>query len=140
MSEKPASARLDLLLRESAQWRRSAEDVSARHHALLDEHRRLFRGLHLAAKLARLPAPGAAPPRPGPLSFADRESQNLASADRHIVEGEARVARQRDMIDALRRDGYDTALAEALLAVFLRTLDAWQAHRNAIAGAVEPAE
>jgi len=39
----------------------------------------------------------------------------LAMADRHIAQGRARIAAQSLMIEGLRSEGHDTALAEALL-------------------------
>ncbi len=50
----------------------------------------------------------------------DRElwEQHLALAERHIVDGEATIARQRQIVAELERDGHDTARARALLAQF----------------------
>lgn len=151
MSATHDPANLDRLLREAEEVRRTAEEVAARYRAALAERRRLSRGSRpeLAAGLrALLAAPrperppmqrAAAPPAAHNTDIA-RETDNLARAERHLAEGEERVERQREMVIQLRRDGHDTARAEALLAQFLRTLDAWQTHRNAVAGAVSSAQ
>ena len=46
----------------------------------------------------------------------------LEMAERHVREGEAHVARQRDLVAELRRDGHDTEQAEQLLTTFEATL------------------
>ena len=47
---------------------------------------------------------------------------HLAMAQRHVVAGTDRVARQRAIVVALARQGYDTEAAEALLATMEDTL------------------
>ena len=46
----------------------------------------------------------------------------LEMAERHICESEARVTRQREIVEKLRRDGHSTHAAEALLAIFEKAL------------------
>jgi hypothetical protein len=58
--------------------------------------------------------------------------EELAQADRHIAEGEARLARQADLIARMVADGRDTALPEELLDTMERTLAAMRAHRELI--------
>lgn len=43
---------------------------------------------------------------------------DLARAERHVEEGERRIARQRELIDFLFASGHDTKLARALLQTF----------------------
>jgi hypothetical protein len=43
---------------------------------------------------------------------------SLAQAERHVVEGERHVARQRNLVTALERDGHDTSRAVQLLCQF----------------------
>ena len=49
----------------------------------------------------------------------------LAQAERHVTEAEARIARQREIIAELDRDGHERTAAKArqLLATFQQTLD-----------------
>jgi hypothetical protein len=141
MSAERHSTGLDRLLGETARLRRSAEDLSARSVAILAERRELFRARPALpaspSKPGRLRPPhGASPTRNHIIDIA-REIAQLVVADRHIAEGEARLARQREMIEELRRDGHDTDRAEALLAAFARSLETWRTHRNAIAGSVK---
>ncbi len=44
--------------------------------------------------------------------------EHLAKAERHVEIGERDLAKQRALIDELRRDGHDTRAAEKLLATF----------------------
>jgi hypothetical protein len=46
----------------------------------------------------------------------------LEMAQRHVAEGEVRVARQTALVAELARDGHNTARAEALLATLKNTL------------------
>jgi hypothetical protein len=50
----------------------------------------------------------------------DREmlKRHLALAEEHIATGEKNIARQRDLIAQLERDGYDTASARTFLREF----------------------
>jgi hypothetical protein len=58
--------------------------------------------------------------------------QNLATADRHITEGEARIARQAKVVRELDADGHNTTLAEALLRAMQRNVDLMNVHRQLI--------
>ena len=49
--------------------------------------------------------------------------RHLAQAERHVEEGEAHIARQRDLIRKLERDGHGTRAAR----LFLRSLEETQA-------------
>ena len=58
--------------------------------------------------------------------------QNLATADRHITEGEGRIAQQAKIVRELDADGHNTNLAQALLGVMQRNLDVMNVHRQQI--------
>jgi hypothetical protein len=58
--------------------------------------------------------------------------EELALADRHIAEGEARILRQRTLVAELEVDGHDTSLAEALLGTMEQSLVVLHAHRRLI--------
>ena len=58
--------------------------------------------------------------------------EELAQAARHIAAGEARLARQADLIARMVADGHDTVLPEELLDTMERTLAAMRAHRELI--------
>ena len=60
------------------------------------------------------------------------ERRHLAKAERDLVEGEDRIARQAGLVEQLRGHGRDTAGAEALLETLRRTLEAWRDHRDTI--------
>ena len=47
--------------------------------------------------------------------------QYLAGAETHVRQGEVHLARQRQLIAALERDGHDTTQAERLLTTFEET-------------------
>ena len=68
--------------------------------------------------------------------------QDLAAADRHIAEGQARIAQQADVVCALDADGHDTTDAQNLLRVMQESLDAMNAQRQQIVRALTcaPAE
>jgi hypothetical protein len=57
-----------------------------------------------------------------------RETE-LEMAQRHVRQGEARVAAQRELVEELRRDGHDMTQAEKLLVTFQTTL---ASHRRAL--------
>ena len=57
---------------------------------------------------------------------------HLAQAERHVVEGEEHLARQRALIDKLRRDGHDTTTAVELLHEFERSQAVHVAERDRI--------
>jgi hypothetical protein len=58
--------------------------------------------------------------------------EELEMAERHIREGEAHVARQREIISELSQDGHATHRAQALLAIFEQTLASHRDHRDLI--------
>ena len=47
--------------------------------------------------------------------------QMLVQAERHVTLGEHHIARQREIIAKLERNGHDSTKAKELLAVFLAT-------------------
>ena len=65
-----------------------------------------------------------------------RQRQYLATADRHIAEGEARLAQQAEIVRELGADGHNTTLANDLLGVMRRNLDVMNAHRQQIVRAL----
>ena len=60
------------------------------------------------------------------------ERRALVTATRDIAEGEARVARQTELVDALRMKQRDSSTAEHLLDVLQDTLRAWRDHQSLI--------
>ena len=64
------------------------------------------------------------------------EREHLALADRHILEGEARIKRHSGLIDHLRENGRDTSTAMALLQTLQETLLVWRDHRDQILHAI----
>lgn len=60
------------------------------------------------------------------------ERDVLQRADRHLSEGEQRIARQTKLASRLREGGHDTIEAERLVAVFQETLREWREHRALI--------
>jgi hypothetical protein len=60
------------------------------------------------------------------------EREHLAQAERHVAEGEARIARQAELVERLRGGGQDVAAAEALLTNLQQTLAIWKDHRAEI--------
>ncbi|WP_114946763.1 hypothetical protein [Microvirga calopogonii] len=65
-----------------------------------------------------------------------QEREHLAKADRDIADGERRVAEQIILIEQMRKDGHDTALAEEFLRNLEQTLEQWHAHRRLILDAI----
>jgi hypothetical protein len=59
--------------------------------------------------------------------------QDLATADRHIMEGKSRIARQAKVVRELDADGHNANLAKALLRVMQRNVDLMNVHRQLIA-------
>jgi hypothetical protein len=60
------------------------------------------------------------------------EREHLSQAERHLSEGEERIAKQMLLIDRMRQDGHDVSEAERLLLTLRETLVAWQGHREEI--------
>jgi hypothetical protein len=58
--------------------------------------------------------------------------EELAVADRHIREGEGRLARQSEVVRQLAYDGHDTLDAESLLQTMNDALAAMETHRRQI--------
>jgi hypothetical protein len=58
--------------------------------------------------------------------------EHLAQAERHVRQGEPRVADQRRWIAQLAKDGYDTTDAQQLLATLEQTLTLMREHRQQI--------
>jgi hypothetical protein len=56
--------------------------------------------------------------------------EHLAQAELHIVEAERRVARQREIVEMLERDGHRTTAARGMLAAFGRFLAMYLADRQ----------
>jgi hypothetical protein len=57
---------------------------------------------------------------------------HLAQADRHIVQAQADIARQRALIQQLMQGGPNTNLPERTLAILEETLAAFEQHRKFI--------
>jgi chromosome segregation ATPase len=66
--------------------------------------------------------------------------QELAEANRHIVESRAQIARQRQLIGQLSADGHDVTDAEKLLRTLEESLEAMQRHREHIRRQLSRAE
>ncbi|HEX2527223.1 MAG TPA: hypothetical protein VHL31_13125 [Geminicoccus sp.] len=62
----------------------------------------------------------------------DDERRQLAKADQDIAAGEARIARQRDLIERLQKTPHDASDAEALLGKLEEVVRAWRDHRTQI--------
>jgi hypothetical protein len=58
--------------------------------------------------------------------------EHLAQAERHVVEAEKRVARQREIVADLERNGHRATAARGLLAAFERLLAMHLADRERI--------
>jgi hypothetical protein len=58
----------------------------------------------------------------------DLYEKHLEMAQRHVVAGTDRVARQRAIVVALAQQGYDTETAEALLATMQDSLQLMRKH------------
>ena len=66
-----------------------------------------------------------------------RERKHLAEADRHIMQGRARVEAQKVRIASMQERGYDTSLAEDFLRLLVTTLKHLTSHRELILQALE---
>jgi len=66
----------------------------------------------------------------------DREllTKHLALAEKHVLEGERHIRRQREIIEELRQHGHDTSAASKLLAEFERTQASHIADRDRLRG------
>ncbi|TGS71566.1 hypothetical protein EN817_28225 [Mesorhizobium sp. M3A.F.Ca.ET.174.01.1.1] len=53
---------------------------------------------------------------------------NLEMGERHVREGKARIARQRELIEELSRDGHPTKTAEKVLQKFEAVQEQLEAH------------
>jgi hypothetical protein len=60
----------------------------------------------------------------------DMLREYLAQCRRHVAMGEAHIARQKDIIAELERDGHDSAKARDLLRVFEEAQDLHITHRD----------
>ena len=58
------------------------------------------------------------------MSWLKSHEEILAEVERRVVEDEARVARQREILESERAAGLDTAAAAEVLATFERLLEA----------------
>jgi hypothetical protein len=63
----------------------------------------------------------------------DMISEHLSQCRRHVSEGEKHIARQREIVAELARDGRDTTLARELLGHFEETQALHVAHRDRLA-------
>ncbi len=66
------------------------------------------------------------------MGMRNRTDDHLALAERHIIEGEQRVAQQHARIKELAAAGHDTSAAETFLKTLLDTLDLMYTHRQQI--------
>ena len=62
----------------------------------------------------------------------EMQAEHLALAQRHVIEGEQRVARQVALIAELERDGYDTRDAKEFCETLEETLALMHAHLQLI--------
>ncbi|WP_114945418.1 hypothetical protein [Microvirga calopogonii] len=65
-----------------------------------------------------------------------QERDELIQADRHLAEGERRIAEQIDLIQWMNKHGYDTIVAQDLLRLLEETLTIWKEHRQLIMTAI----
>jgi hypothetical protein len=71
------------------------------------------------------------------MTRSEKELNDLALADRHILEAQARIEAQRSRVDALRRSGSDLNQAVDLLNTMEQTLEQFRAHRLTIVQTLE---
>jgi len=64
------------------------------------------------------------------MSHAWKEREDLTRAERHIAEGEVRLAEQRRLIEQMAEDGRSTAEAERLAQNLEETLEQFHIHRH----------
>ena len=67
----------------------------------------------------------------------DKELNDLALADRHIVEAVARIEAQQLFVESLRQSGSDLEQAVDLLRTMQETLEQFRAHRSIIVQTLE---
>jgi hypothetical protein len=67
----------------------------------------------------------------------DVEKQTLAKAEQHIIDGNRRVERQRELLREIRRDGDDTADAIRVLRILEKSQQAMREHRDLIVENIE---
>lgn len=65
------------------------------------------------------------------------ELAHLRLADRHIAEGELRIAAQAALAERLRAAKYPVALAEDFLVLLRATMVIWHDHRNLILASLD---
>jgi hypothetical protein len=70
--------------------------------------------------------------RPPKQQYDAIERKHLAEADRHIMQGRARVAAQKVRIAKMQERGYDTSLSEDFLRTLVTTLKHLVSHRELI--------
>ena len=58
----------------------------------------------------------------------ERKLRQLARAEKHVLEGQNHLERQRELIAELEAAGHDATQARSLLSIFERTQHAHQAH------------
>lgn len=71
------------------------------------------------------------------MTSTEKELNDLALADRHILEGEARIGAQKLRLDELRRSGSDLDQAVDLLRTMEQTLEQFRVHRLTIVQTLE---
>jgi hypothetical protein len=70
------------------------------------------------------------------MSDIQQEREHLAQADRHIAEGETRVAEQIALIERMAKQGQDITLAEEFLRNLEQSLEQFRNHRQLILDAL----
>jgi hypothetical protein len=60
--------------------------------------------------------------------------QHLAQAERHVAQFQARVARQKQIVDELAQAGHDTECAASMLRALEKCLRAFEEHLAMISG------
>lgn len=66
--------------------------------------------------------------------------EDLELAERHVMEGEIRVAEQERLVSELRLQGHSTDDAVELATELAETLTLFKAHRDAVAKALDEAD
>jgi hypothetical protein len=69
----------------------------------------------------------------------DRQTllDHLASAERHVSDAEIHIARQRELVAKMERDGHETGLARSLLLKFEELLAIHMADRERLRGELQ---